>query len=228
MEIFNSYGINFKFNPSHNKDIAPFNWYINSLKNQKWEPETFEVFKKCSNKEKIALDIGSWIGATSIVLSQLFHHVYCFEPDPVALEALKLNLKDNNCSNVDVIPKALFSKETTLDFGLNPAFAHEGMGASTSQLNSSLSTISVLTTTLDQLSSIIPFDKVGFVKVDIEGAEEHIMQDLFHYALKYKWDILLELHPQFMSNPNLDRFNPLFNLYPNVENVSHDQKFFSF
>jgi hypothetical protein len=102
------------------------------------------------------------------------------------------------------------------------------MGASTSQLNSSIPTTSVKTTTLDKLSSIIPFEQVEFVKVDIEGAEEHIMQDLFSYGVKYKWNILLELHPQFMYNSNLDRFDPLFNLYPKVSNIAHDQKFFSF
>ena len=109
---FNSYGIDFKFQPNENRDISNFSWYVNSLIHGEWEPETFEVFKRCANKEKIALDIGSWIGATSVALSKQFKHVYCLEPDFIALGALKNNLKTNGCSNVDVIPKALFSKET--------------------------------------------------------------------------------------------------------------------
>ena len=228
MQTFNSYGIDFKFNPTHNANIIPFPWYVNQLKNGFWEPTTFSLFKKHSNKNKIALDIGAWIGGTSIALSQLFKQVYCLEPDPTALEALKLNLETNNCFNVDIIPKALYKEVTTLELGLESHKANEGMGASTSQINSSISSVSIESTTLDELSSNIPFDQVGFVKVDIEGAEEHIMESLFNYGVKYKWNILLELHPQFMSNSNLERFNPLFNLYPNSSVVSQHHKFFSF
>lgn len=228
MQTFNSYGIDFKFNPTHNKNIIPFPWYVNQLKNGSWEPTTFSLFKKYSNKNKIALDIGAWIGGTSIALSQLFKQVYSLEPDPIALEALKLNLETSNCFNVDVIPKALYKEVTTLELGLEARKSHEGMGASTSQINSSISSVSIESTTLDELSSNIPFDQVGFVKVDIEGAEEHIMESLFNYGVKYKWNILLELHPQFMSNSNLERFNPLFNLYPNSSIISQHHKFFNF
>tara|TARA_B110000908_G_C10081021_1_gene369579 strand:- start:63 stop:788 length:726 start_codon:yes stop_codon:yes gene_type:complete len=228
LEQFNSYGLNFKFDPNQNTTIPNFDWYINSLKNETWEPETFKVFQKCANRDKIALDIGAWMGATTIALSKHFKKVYSLEPDFLALDALRNNIKTNGCNNVEVIPHALYSEKTKLNFGTNPDFKHEGMGASTSQINSPLSSTIVETTTFDLLSDIIPFDEVGFVKVDIEGAEEYIMDDLFNLAVKYKWDVLLELHPQFMSNSYLERFNPLFDLSTSRESIASDQVFFSF
>ena len=227
---FNSYGLNFKFDPNQNTTIRNFDGYINSLKNETWEPETFKIFQRCANRDKIALDIGAWMGSTTIALSQYFKKVYSLEPDFLALDPLRNNIKTNGCNNVEVIPHALYSKKTKLNFGSN-----DGMGASTSQINSPLlSSTIVETTTFDILSDIIPFDEVGFVKVDIEGAEEYIIDDLFNLAVKYKWDVLLELHPKVLPNSYLERFNPLFNLSTSREiiakhgiNQSH-QIFFSF
>lgn len=221
-------GVNFSFSEEDNKKISNFNWFVDFLKQGNWEEFTFEIFEKCSDPKKIALDIGAWIGATSIWLSKNFSEVYSFEPDPVAFESLRKNLSLNKCNNVLPIDKALYHSKTKLGFGLNPEFEHEGLGASTSQIKESEFGMSVETTTFLELSKLIPFDQVGFVKVDIEGAEEFIIEDLFKFASIHKWDILMEIHPQFMTEEGFKNFELTILKYMPETIEEGNQKFFRF
>ena len=222
------HGERFLFSPEHNQEISNFNWFIDYFRTGEWEKFTYEVFEKSSRNDKMALDIGAWIGATSIWLSKNFKEVYSFEPDPVAFEALRENLKCNDCKNVLPIDKALYNEKTKLGFGVNPQFAHEGLGASTSQLKTSNSEFEVQTTTFRELSKMIPFGEVSFVKVDIEGAEEYIVEDLFKYAAIHKWDVLIEIHPDFMSQQGLYDFNLTIQKYQPEVTEFGNQKFFRF
>jgi FkbM family methyltransferase len=221
-------GVDFNFLKENNQSISNFDWFVNYLKEGNWENFTFEIFEQCSDPNKIALDVGAWIGPTSIWLSKNFKEVYSFEPDPVAFEALKKNLASNNCNNVFPIGKALYKTKTTLGFGLNPEFAHEGPGASTSQIKAESPEFLVETTTFSELSKIIPFDQIGLVKVDIEGAEEFIIDDLFEYAAIHKWNVLIEIHPQFMSESGLANFQNVISKTFSKVKEGDNQKFFRF
>ena len=221
-------GVDFQFSKEDNRKISNFDWFVGYLRDGEWEKFTFEIFDKCANPNKIALDIGAWIGATSIWLSKNFSEVYSFEPDPVAFESLRKNVSANKCKNVITIDKALYHSKTKLGFGTNPEFEHEGLGASTSQIQESRSELIVDTTTFLELSNLIPFDQVGFVKVDIEGAEEFIIDDLFKFASINKWDVLIEIHPQFMSEDGFKNFQSTILKY-NPETIEMgNQKFFRF
>ena len=228
MQEISLHDVVFRFDEEKNQKISNFNWFIEFFRTGQWENFTYQIFKQCAKKDKIALDIGAWIGPTSIWLSKNFKEVYSFEPDPVAFEALSKNLETSGCKNVLPIDKALYKEKTTLGFGLNPEFAHEGLGASTSQLQANGSEISVQTTTFRELSRMIRFEDVSFVKVDIEGAEEHIVEDLFKYATTNKWDVLMEIHPNFMSSEGYENFKLTVLKYQPEEVEFGNQKFFRF
>lgn len=60
-----------------------------------WEPETFAIPDRCTTKESLFLDIGSWIGATALYGVQRANRCLAFEPDPVAFADLKQNVATN-------------------------------------------------------------------------------------------------------------------------------------
>lgn len=221
-------GTNFKFRKEDNQDITNFDWFVGDFSKGEWEKWTFDIFEECANPKGIALDIGAWIGPTSIWLANHFREVYSLEPDPVAFKSLSRNLSVNGCKNALPIDKALYHSKTELGFGLNPEFAHEGLGASTSQIKPDGSGFLVKTTTLRELSRMIPFRDVSFVKVDIEGAEEFIVESLFKYASEYKWDVLMEIHPSFMSEEGLRSFEATLLKYSPQTTESGSHKFFRF
>lgn len=60
-----------------------------------WEIGTFDFLKKYANKNKVMIDIGSWIGPISLPLSYYFKKCICFEPDKFAYDEFVSNIKIN-------------------------------------------------------------------------------------------------------------------------------------
>ena len=65
-----------------------------------WEPETIQLYNKLLNKNSTYVDIGAWIGPTTLYASKLCKMAYAFEPDPVAYKYLIENIHLNKLSNV--------------------------------------------------------------------------------------------------------------------------------
>ena len=135
--ICNVKGVDYKFNTENNKDIACFNWFIERFKTESWEPETFEIFENVKNRNKNSIDIGAWIGATSVWLSKNFKNLLSIDGDSVAYNALVENLKTSLCDNVITLNRPVYSSDSNIVFGVNQFnenFQKEGLGSSTSQI----------------------------------------------------------------------------------------------
>lgn len=219
MYNFNIWDASYSFNPENNKDIPNFEWFMQVLSNGKWERKTFETFKEVCDSNKLALDIGGWIGPTAIWLSQHFKEVTVVEADKAALYALNKNLETSNCHNVKVIDKPIYSESgVELWFGAN-GFRGGSLGESTSQLrlegkpnDSAMTTIS-LSDILDGMGR----KDVGFIKVDIEGGEESIIPTLFEEASKIGCPIWLSFHVSWWNDTNPERFKKWFKLSSNID-----------
>ena len=218
-----AYGSKFIFDTDKNKSIQNFNWLVNVLQNQTWEPVTFDIFNKLKDENKIAIDVGGWIGVTTIYLSKIFKHVITVEADTIAYNALSENIKDNFCDNVTLINKAFYnSKYDKITFGTNSYNFDAKFGSSTSQTklqtdndtDYSIETINIF----DIIKQVNPYD-IGLVKVDIEGGDEDIFEELIITAAKYNWKIWIAFHYGWWKNTDISRFE---NLLPLIKKVSRD------
>lgn len=210
---FKSYGVDYIFLEYENIMIPPFGWYMNIFSNENWERDTFDTFNQVKDPTKIALDIGGWIGSTAIWLSKHFEKVVVVEADKNAIVALKNNLKTNSCDNVDLFENVIYNKsQKTLFFGYNPHTSSQlGDSTSSSKTNSKNSSDYIVEAiTLESLISNYPKEKISFLKIDIEGGEEHIMEDLFELGALYKWKVWLSFHYGWWENKDLNRFENLF------------------
>lgn len=213
---FNLHGVDYNINPENNKDVSNFQWYISWFKGGGWEDNTFETFNYVKNPTKNAIDIGAWIGTTTIWLAKNFKNVLAIDADSVAVKALEANLKTSECFNTQILDKPIHSVNTKVIFGTNqydPLYQSEGLGASTSQIKDGGfidSDYTLETITMDQLNQSFPFSEVSFVKVDIEGGEELILEDLIKNAKKYNWELWISFHCDWWKDKNIDRFNGLF------------------
>jgi FkbM family methyltransferase len=206
---FERYGVQFKFDDNENSTVPSFGWYMGVLSNGIWETDTFEIFDKVKDKNKIAIDIGGWIGSTSIWLSKHFEKVIVVEADKNALVAMKNNLIRNDCNNVDVVEKALYNQSSNeVIFGHNQ-HANSSLGDSMSQtkeVSNSIQDYKVETITLESLISDYPKDKISFLKIDIEGGEEKIFEDLVDLGNLYGWKVWLSFHYGWWEDKNIHRF----------------------
>lgn len=186
-------------------------WIVKNF--ETWEPFTFECFRKVASPSKIAIDIGAWIGLTGIWLAKHFKHVVCVEADKLSLSALEANMNASSCDNYSLVPNAIYHTNTSLYFGPNSFRANSTLNESMSQLKSNSDKqddYMVNTVTLNDIVKNIDVSDIGFIKVDIEGGEEHILVDLMTFSSKHKIPILLSFHISWWKDSNINRFVDLF------------------
>jgi FkbM family methyltransferase len=175
-----------------------------------WENDTFDIFDKYLNKEKQFLDIGSWVGVTCLYASRLSSYVVCVEADPVSAKKLQHNINTNLLdTNIDIEHSAIYNESTNVVFGPNQF-------SSTSQLNDSMSQIKlsetnnsdvmIKTITLDEIIKKYNLNNLSLIKVDIEGGEEYILNDLLEYSNSNIVPIYISFHYDWWIDKNLDRF----------------------
>ena len=178
-----------------------------------WENETFDIFDKYLKKDKQYLDIGAWVGVTALYASRLSSYVVCVEADPISVKKLQHNINTNILNTIiDIEDSAIYNESTKIIFGPNT-------NSTTSQFNDSMSQIKVSSTKVsDIFINTITFEEIikkynlnnlGLIKVDIEGGEENILDELLEYSLKNNIYIYISFYYDWWNNKNLDRFNYL-------------------
>lgn len=202
-----------------NQHIPNYDWLVSNLSLGKWESDTFNIIDKFSDEYATALDIGAWIGPISIYLSRKFYKVISIEADKVAAKALKNNISDNDISNIDLIEKVFFNDSLAeVYFGQNEKNS-EGFGDSTSQSRTSPihdSDYKLGTITFKEIVEKYKEERISFVKVDIEGGEENILEDLFKYSKVFNWNVWISFHYAWWKNKDLNRFQ---HILKNVKNI---------
>ncbi len=186
-------------------------WLMRSFPH--WEPNTFKTFRQVVNPDKIAIDIGAWIGLTAVWLSKHFKHVVCIDADKKSVVSLEKNLQASDCTNYTIINNAVYETRTKLTFGANNHLPHAAQNDSTSQLKSVATKpddYMVSTITLSDIFNTHPPSTVGFVKVDIEGGEEYILQQLFTKCKAHNIPFLISFHIDWWQDKEIARFAKLF------------------
>jgi len=117
------------------------------------------------------LDIGPFIGDSTFAFAQRLpgRRILCLEPDPVNRRELMQNLELNGLQHVEVIPKGAASAPARL-----PVVWPGTAGCSIQRLASAEHFIEV--DTVDRLVASSGLERVGLIKMDIEGCEASALQ----------------------------------------------------
>jgi FkbM family methyltransferase len=146
--------------------------------------------------------------------------VITIEADNVAFESLSKNVKDNFCNNVILHNKAFHNSETNnIIFGINTFKVEPTLGSSTSQTKTHsdnntdylIETINIF----DIIKNVDP-NNIGLIKVDIEGGDEDVFEELMLVGSKYGWKIWISFHYGWWKNKDIDRFKHLIPLIKKV------------
>lgn len=221
MDSFLIHGVNYTFDPNNNKEVVNYRWFMDSLSAGNWENDTYVVFNQVKDLNKTAIDVGGWIGPTAIWLSNNFKKVIVVEADRIALNALKGNLKSSNCENVKIIDRPIYSESNLeLFFGGNTS-RQANLGDSTSQLKKAVTNTEDYKVLTIKLSDILKeANDVSFIKIDIEGSEEHIIPELFSICGENCYNLWISFHYTWWENSDLERFEEYFALATNKKDIS--------
>lgn len=162
-----------------------------------------EIFNfKTPEKAPCIIDGGANIGLATLYFKKLYPEakIIAFEPDPKIFKTLEENIVNFNLTDVILINKALSDKESYVDFYCEGA---DGGRINTDESNAK--TIKVPTTSLREY---LNQKEIHFLKLDIEGAEIDVLNDI-KYNLQNVKMIFIEYH-SFANKPQ--RIDELVNI----------------
>ena len=180
-----------------------FNCYINDTtitNNIKagvpWEKFMHKYFKKYSDKNKIALDIGANIGTHTIYLSDYFKEVYAFEPQKNIFTILESNVKLNNSTNIITHNFGLgdLNKKEKMDSYDVNSFVNQGSIGIDKTGYSNGETIHIKI--LDEMN----LDNIKFIKIDVEGYEYNVLKGSKKTIEKSRPFIIIEINIKSIKN----------------------------
>lgn len=183
-------------------NIGPVTFYYRYFTN---EIENIENIN-----EKAVIDVGAYVGDSAVLFSQLTKgKVYCFEPVKDNYNKLLKTIEMNALANVLPVHKGLGAKKETLFIDVDDS-------ASSYMRKTAPGMEATEVTTLDSFVTESNIDRVGLIKVDIEGFEQYFLQGAINTIRRDKPVLLLSIY---------HRGTDFFDIKPFLESMDLGYKF---
>jgi FkbM family methyltransferase len=155
-----------------------------------------KIYKQHLPENAYVIDCGANIGMSVIYIKRNFPkaEIVAFEPDETNFNLLTKNVNSFGYSGVQLHKEAVWNENTEL------LFSNESSMGSKIETGDSANTISVKAVRLRDFLT----RKVDFLKIDIEGAENVVLQDIAD-NLHFVNNMFLEYHGTFEQNNELAR-----------------------
>src|SRR5450755_800383 len=163
-----------------------------------------EIYKQALPPRPYIIDCGANIGLSVIYMKRLYPdaEIVAFEPDEENFKLLEKNIRSFGLDKVEIRKEAVWVYDGELKF------ASEGSMSSKIETDDHTSAIKVKSSRLKNWLN----RPVDFLKIDIEGAEYTVLQDIKDNLLLVS-NLFLEYHGSFEQNPELAE---LFTLITNA------------
>jgi FkbM family methyltransferase len=153
------------------------------------EDEEFVRRKLFKIKEgDVVIDVGANYGSYTLwALARGAGFVLAFEPNEFLYNSLKNNIELNNWYlRTNVYKKGLWNDEGLIKYSMNK------LSTVIAGQNDKIEKIEI--TTLDKFIQQIRFEKIDWIKIDVDGGELEVLQGAIETIKKYKPRLLIELH----------------------------------
>ena len=145
----------------------------------------------CNTVFDIGANVGLW---TKYILNRNAKKVYCFEPNKKAVAHLREALK--NDSNTTIVEKAVYKENTSLQFYIDD---NNTLVSSLIPESGHMPSYNVDAITLDQAIEISGENKIDLVKIDAEGSEFDIIENLTKETAAKIDSFLIEYHDFYFT-----------------------------
>jgi len=142
------------------------------------EPDTMEFFRRVLKPGMVFVDVGAHLGEYTVLAATILGrsgYVHAFEPRPDIFELLTRNIQLNHCRNVTVRPFALWHENGWCEFEVTPEPSVSAI-RSVAPIRRGAKIIKVRAVTLDDYFARIPTCRPDLIKIDVEGAELHVLR----------------------------------------------------
>lgn len=131
-----------------------------------------EIYRfNAGNPSPFIVDCGANIGLSVLYFKQIYPQssIVAFEPDASNFSILEENCKANGIRDVQLEQAAVWIEDTTLQF--------VSSGSQGSHINTQGPGEHTIQVRAVKLSNLLQSRKIDFLKIDIEGAEDHLLRD---------------------------------------------------
>ncbi|HEC43288.1 MAG TPA: FkbM family methyltransferase [Bacteroides sp.] len=152
------------------------------------------------NHKPYIIDCGANIGMAVIYFKMLYpdSHIIAFEPSPHAFKMLEKNVTQNNLKNVTIVNSALSDHEGKMSF-----YMDQSKDSLSSSLNPERGGSDEVSVNVEKLSSYISDRNFDLIKIDVEGGEWGIVEDLIQSKMiKNTKKYLVEYHHRIRPSSN--------------------------
>jgi FkbM family methyltransferase len=137
---------------------------------QRWSELEEDLLTIVVDRKRDAVDVGAYAGTYTVRLAKLARSVYAFEPD----EQMAAMLRRASYANVYVSSEAVADCEGTSEFHV-PSPKGAGVASIGSLVVPEGTEYEVKRVTTTTLDTAVPNADVGFLKIDVEGAEQSVL-----------------------------------------------------
>jgi FkbM family methyltransferase len=183
------------------------------------EPETDLKFAlqlaQGVGSQDVFLDVGANAGYWTIPMAKQFKSVFAFEPVPEIYAKLNRNIALNRLSNVSALQLALSDKDGFATFAVRSTYdnfggVNNGMGSLVHLDSEVRQELTVPVDTID-LRFASRFDRVGMIKIDVEGAENLVLRGAQGVLKKHRPVVISEM--LFRSGESFEKWKSLLNRF---------------
>lgn len=167
-----------------------------------WEPSTVAAIQHLVQPGTAFIDIGGWIGPTTLLSASLGARVLTFEPDPVAHQKLMINLQANPelQPSITVLNAAASSRDGKLElfsraFGDSQSSVFDRIQRKDGIKDDMQSTIVNSVDIRPLIDDFVVDSSSVVVKIDIEGGEYSLFPAIADYLMQKDATVLLSTHP---------------------------------
>ncbi len=194
--------------------------------NKSYEKE-LEIIEKFADKTKDAIDIGVYRGVYSFKLAQNFKKVHAFEPNTLLFPYLEKNL-NKIIHNIKLYNIALSDTEGSADLNLpirsNSLFKDNieelfKLGSATIHTDNKFENFKSIKVQKNKLDNINLKENIGFIKIDVEGHEQSVINGGLQTIKKNMPVMLIEIEERHSKKPIIQTIN-------NIKELGYEAYFF--
>jgi len=152
--------------------------------------EFVQRLKRTHSDHPVFYDIGANIGNHTVFLLDLFERVYCFEPNPKALEVLNANVAA--FPQVRIFPVGLSNEDAELSFTTGSA-SNLGNAHIVAPDEASAATAKISVRNGDRFIGDQDLAPPALIKIDVEGHEAEVIAGLEATIKQHRPAIVLEI-----------------------------------
>jgi FkbM family methyltransferase len=174
--------------------VASDDAYLEGM-SAEFEPDMVEIFRRLVKPDFEVLDIGANIGLTSILFGSLARSVRAFEPSPTTFKFLSRNIRGAGLENVHLYNFGLGKESSRFELTSAPGNRSGAFVSDVMSLSDGYRVEKIEIKRGDEFFNLrTKSDRIHFIKIDVEGYEQNVIEGLKNTIESSRPIVILELN----------------------------------